>query len=152
MKSERGEKRIEVNVNIFVEMFVRATRRRENEGRKTRAHTTVWHAGCRPTDCLSPINGLPSLRLTHSTNPRGGFSTARLRGPRVHTHGAERGNQADTRVLTRSKKNTVTRVPLLSLHLLLFSSLLLGIFSIRRRVRFHESPADESSVSSCVHR
>lgn len=104
MKSERGEKRIEVNVNIFVEMFVRATRRRENEGRKTRAHTTVWHAGCRPTDCLSPINGLPSLRLTHSTNPRGGFSTARLRGPRVHTHGAERGNQADTRVLTRSKK------------------------------------------------
>lgn len=86
-------------------MFVRGTRRRGNEGRKTRAHTTVWHAGCRPTDCLSPINGLPSLRLTHS-NPRGGFSTARLRGPRVHTHGAERGNQADT-ILLRSKKNAV---------------------------------------------
>lgn len=150
MKSERGEKRIEVNVNIFVEMFVRATRRRENEGKKTRAHTTVWHAGCRPTDCLSPINGLPSLRLTHSTNPRGGFSTARLRGPRVHTHGAERGKL--TREFLRARKKTPLLVFLFSLHLLLFSSLLLGIFSIRRRVRFHESPADESSVSSCVYR
>lgn len=150
MKSERGEKRIEVNVNIFVEMFVRATR--ENEGRKTRAHTTVWHAGCRPTDCLSPINGLPSLRLTHSTNPRGGFSTARLRGPRVHTHGAERGNQADTRVLTRSKKNTVTRVPLLSPFAPFLFSFAWNFFDTEEGKRFHESPADESSVSSCVHR
>lgn len=101
-------------------MFIRGTRRRGNEGRKTRAHTTVWHAGCRPTDCLSPINGLPSLRLTHS-NPRGGFSTARLRGPRVHTHGA------DT-ILLRSKKTSrsslsISSFSLFCIFLRTFSSL-----------------------------
>lgn len=104
VKSEQREKRIEVNVNIFVEMFVRATRRRENGGRK---HEHTRPCGTLVADRLTAyrrLTAFPSLRLTHSTNPRGGFSTARLRGPRVHTHGAERGNQADTRVLTRSKK------------------------------------------------
>lgn len=146
-------------------MFVRGTRRRGNEGRKTRAHTTVWHAGCRPTDCLSPINGLPSLRLTHS-NPRGGFSTARLRGPRVHTHDAERGNQADT-ILLRSKKTPLLAF-FFSFDFLLFSLLYFASnFFISRGCQFSRSLTDvevsvlefyavafffliESFVRSCV--
>ena len=140
VKSEQREKRIEVNVNIFVEMFVRATRRRENGGRKTRAHTTVWHAGCRPTDCLSPINGLPFVASDSLHQPsRRIFDCALAWAARAYAR--RRAWKPSWHESSYALEKTPLLVFLFPFHFLLFSSLLFAIFSIGRGVRLYKSSA-----------